>query len=61
MRIVDYNGGTFERECVLLLGYFDGVHVGHRALVSRARSLAESAGLSVGIMTVYDSKKRGQI
>lgn len=61
MRIVDYNGGTFERECVLLLGYFDGVHVGHRALILRARSLAESAGLNVGIMTFYDSKKGGQI
>ena len=38
--------------CVMLLGGFDGAHVGHRKLISRAREY----GLPVGAMTIGGGK-----
>ncbi len=61
MRIIDYERDNFRAPCVLLLGYFDGVHVGHRRLIARAKALASERGLAVGIMTFYGGKKGGQI
>ena len=61
MRIVDYKNGSLSEPCLLLLGYFDGMHVGHRALLARAKEIAAKQGLLVGIMTFYDSKNGGQI
>lgn len=59
--VIDYETGRYERPCVLLLGYFDGVHVGHRRLISRAKEEAAARGLCVGIMTFYGGKSGGQI
>ncbi len=39
------------KECVLALGFFDGVHIAHRDLLSRARDEAIARGLSFGIFT----------
>ncbi|MBQ8295649.1 MAG: riboflavin biosynthesis protein RibF [Clostridia bacterium] len=39
---------------VMLLGGFDGLHVGHRALVSRAKQ----CGLPIGIMTIVGGKEK---
>lgn len=61
MQVIDYEGGGFSRPCVLLLGYFDGVHVGHRALIAAAKRLAEEQGAAVGVTTFYDAKNGGQI
>lgn len=41
--------------CVFLLGGFDGLHTGHRALLSCARAY----GLPVGIMTIEGGKGEG--
>ncbi len=60
MQIVNY-GENYKEPCVLLLGYFDGMHVGHRALVARAKELARGRGWRVGIMTFRSSKNGGQI
>lgn len=38
--------------CVVLLGGFDGLHIGHRRLLSRAKTL----DLAVGIMTIGGGK-----
>ncbi len=61
MQIIDYRTGKLKEPCVLLLGYFDGVHVGHRVLIAKAKELASEQGWAVGIMTFYDSKRGGQI
>lgn len=61
MRVVDYGTGSLSEPCVLLLGYFDGMHVGHRALLARAKEIAEKQNLLVGVMTFYDSKNGGQV
>ncbi|MCE5279439.1 MAG: bifunctional riboflavin kinase/FAD synthetase [Planctomycetaceae bacterium] len=39
------------RGCVLTIGNFDGVHVGHRHIIARARALADGEGVPVVAMT----------
>lgn len=37
--------------CVLSIGNFDGVHVGHRAIVARARRIADREQLPLNVLT----------
>ena len=37
--------------CVLLLGFFDGVHLGHQALLEQGRKLAKEKGIPLAILT----------
>ncbi len=37
--------------CILCLGFFDGVHLGHRELIQRACELRENTGLPVFVHT----------
>ena len=37
-------------DCVITLGTFDGVHLGHRALLTRARFVAEPLGAKVVVL-----------
>ena len=37
--------------CVLALGFFDGVHIAHRDLLSRAALIAKENGLAFGVFT----------
>lgn len=60
MRIIRYGAGD-HTPCVLLLGYFDGVHVGHRALIAFARDKAREFGCAVGIMTFRGGKNGAQV
>lgn len=46
---------TNINSCVLALGFFDGVHIAHRDLLSRAREVARERGLSFGIFTFGSS------
>jgi riboflavin kinase / FMN adenylyltransferase len=39
------------RSCVLTIGNFDGVHLGHQRILATARSLADAAGIAVVVMT----------
>lgn len=38
---------------VLALGSFDGVHLGHRRILDRARTMASRVGSAVGVLTCY--------
>lgn len=40
-----------EKGTVFALGFFDGVHLGHQALLTRCRSLAASLGCQAGVVT----------
>ncbi|KZZ82807.1 bifunctional riboflavin kinase/FAD synthetase [Bacillus sp. SJS] len=40
-------------ETVLALGYFDGVHKGHQAVIQTAREKAEEKGFKWGVMTFH--------
>ncbi|HFI2473398.1 TPA: bifunctional riboflavin kinase/FAD synthetase [Streptococcus suis] len=46
-----------EEPTVLVLGYFDGIHLGHKALFERARTLADEKGLSVTVLTFPESPR----
>ena len=60
MEIVKIDGknsiNQFE-ETVLVLGYFDGLHLGHKALFERARAIADEKGLTVSVLTFPESPK----
>lgn len=38
-------------ECVLAMGYFDGVHLGHRRVIQKAIDRAHSLGVPAAVMT----------
>ena len=61
MKIIPYGTQKYAPPCILLLGYFDAMHVGHRALAARAKEVAAGAGLRVGIMTFTGAKNGGQV
>ncbi len=66
--ILEYKKGQADFPCVLLLGYFDGVHIGHRRLIQKAKEIAakrhamqDTQECRVGIMTFYEAKQGAQI
>ncbi|MFC4077878.1 bifunctional riboflavin kinase/FAD synthetase [Salinithrix halophila] len=44
---------TLPGPVALAIGYFDGVHLGHQAVIENARRLAEETGAAVGVMTFH--------
>lgn len=40
-----------EQPVVLAMGFFDGVHVGHQAVLAKARAVAEEQGLPLAVLT----------
>lgn len=74
MEVFSYQPGSFRApsETVLALGFFDGVHLGHRALIALAAEKAKALGLPLGVFTfpsedamikksalrLYDTKKK---
>ena len=44
--------------CVLVIGNFDGVHLGHRALIEKAKALAEREKAPLGVMTFEPHPRR---
>lgn len=40
-----------KKQCVLALGFFDGVHLGHGGLLRRTRSLADEYGVAAAALT----------
>ena len=60
MEIYGYPGeNRIHGECVLALGFFDGVHIAHRELIKSARDVAEERGLPLGIFTFAGGIKPG--
>ncbi|HFI0394041.1 TPA: bifunctional riboflavin kinase/FAD synthetase [Streptococcus suis] len=55
--IKDYQEFHQEEPTVLVLGYFDGIHLGHKALLERARRVADEKGLSVTVLTFPESPR----
>lgn len=76
MRILVYDDAlSLDGACVVALGFFDGVHLGHRDLLTRAKEEAvsrnlplcvftfssESEGLKRGSGRIYDTETRLQL
>ncbi|HFI0667255.1 TPA: bifunctional riboflavin kinase/FAD synthetase [Streptococcus suis] len=55
--IKDFNELQKEEPTVLVLGYFDGIHLGHKALFERARKAADERGLTVTVLTFPESPR----
>ena len=74
MEFFNYQPGILraQSETVLALGFFDGMHLGHRALIALAAKKAKALGLPLGVFTfpsedammkksalrLYDTKKK---
>ena len=56
-RITTANQIHLENETVLVLGYFDGLHLGHQELFKKARQIADKKGLKVALLTFPESPK----
>ena len=39
------------KNCVIAIGNFDGLHLGHQALIQRARDIATAQGKQLGVLT----------
>ncbi len=46
---VYYSGEAVEQGCVLALGSFDTIHIGHRQLILRAKEYATELGVPMGV------------
>lgn len=55
--IKDFNELQKEEPTVLVLGYFDGIHLGHKALFESARKVADERGLTVTVLTYPESPR----
>lgn len=55
--IKDENDIQQIEDTVLVLGYFDGLHLGHQELFRKARELADQKGLQVALLTFPESPK----
>ena len=53
MQIYHYKHGSAidTKNCVIALGFFDGMHIAHRDLLAHGKRLATDAGLPFGIFT----------
>ncbi len=57
VRIDDKKKIGKTQDTVLVLGYFDGLHLGHKALFDRARAIADERGISVSVLTFPETPK----
>ncbi|WP_312680766.1 bifunctional riboflavin kinase/FAD synthetase [Lactococcus taiwanensis] len=52
MEILEFNEEIkFDEELILVLGYFDGLHLGHQALFAEARKVATVLNLKIAVLT----------
>lgn len=54
-RIKDYKDITNAKDSVLVLGYFDGLHRGHKALFDKAKEIAKRDNLALTVLTFNES------
>ena len=56
-RIKDYKDITNAKDSVLVLGYFDGLHRGHKALFDKAKEIAKRDDLALTALTFNESPR----
>ncbi len=60
MKIIEiehYQAIEQEEETVLVLGYFDALHQGHKVLFDRAKEIAKEKHLKIAVLTFFESPK----
>lgn len=55
--IIYKSGEKIKRQCVVMLGAFDGLHLGHKRLIDTARSVASRMGLHSVLYTFTNNPK----
>lgn len=61
LEIVRYNEDEYGYPCLLVLGCFDGLHIGHAELLKKAKLQAKINGLDLGVMLFTDGKGGKQL
>ncbi len=59
MKLLSFKDKNSE-PCIFALGFFDGVHLGHRAVIKRAAAEAKARGVLSAVFTFTDSKNVGK-
>ena len=50
LEIIKYNEDEYTFPCLLVLGCFDAIHIGHAELLKKAKLQAKINGLDLGVM-----------
>ncbi len=59
MKIISLRGGSAERKpAAFALGMFDGVHMGHRRIISAAKNISTELGISTSVL-IFSSSPHG--
>lgn len=58
MITVEFGAGRCDDGMVIALGHFDGMHLGHREILAKAKSIADRRELKTAITTFIDSPNR---
>ena len=58
MDIIEY-GLKYNSDCVLCLGYFDGIHLGHTALINKAKEIAKTKNIKLAVL-LFTGGKNGE-
>ncbi|HEU4965097.1 MAG TPA: bifunctional riboflavin kinase/FAD synthetase [Bacilli bacterium] len=53
IRIQDLPDAVGKQPSVMALGNFDGIHIGHQQLISRAKEMAQRLGVPASVLTFY--------
>lgn len=51
IKYLEYNDFITEKNSVICLGYFDGMHIAHQSLIREAKKIAKEKGLSLAVFT----------
>ncbi|MED3562498.1 adenylyltransferase/cytidyltransferase family protein, partial [Bacillus xiapuensis] len=46
-----------KKSSVMVLGFFDGIHLGHRKLIERAKQISLQKSLELSVLTFYPHPK----
>ncbi|MDD4124611.1 MAG: bifunctional riboflavin kinase/FAD synthetase [Eubacteriales bacterium] len=57
MKIITVRDLPLEGECVVSIGNFDGVHLGHACLLEKAAEIAKAGGMPMVVFTFEDTPK----
>ena len=56
LNIISYNKDEYNFPCLLVLGCFDAIHIGHDKLLKEAKLQAKINGLDLGVMMFAEGK-----
>lgn len=54
---ISLTGDQANQACVVVLGFFDGVHLAHQFLINHARNIAREENIQLAVMTFFPHPK----